>query len=105
MDGDDRRQDNLLRTVMTDPEMLHSEPTGQLMGSLLVIAGAPADVGTHVVIEDEVVVGRMTTGLQLRDEAVEGGGEQLAGERRPAHRLWLQQAQRALRRGRPRKLR
>jgi diguanylate cyclase (GGDEF)-like protein len=37
------------------------------MGSLLVIAGAPADVGTHVVIEDEIVVGRMTTGLQLRD--------------------------------------
>ncbi len=67
MGGDDGPRDHLLRTVMTDrPELLQTE-SEQLMGSLLVIAGAPADVGTHVVIEDEVVVGRMTTGLQLRD--------------------------------------
>lgn len=36
-------------------------------GSLLVIAGAPADVGTHVLVDDEVIIGRLTTGLQLRD--------------------------------------
>jgi len=36
-------------------------------GSLLVIAGAPADVGTHVLVEDQVVIGREPRGLQLRD--------------------------------------
>ncbi|MDH3745193.1 MAG: GGDEF domain-containing protein [Acidobacteriota bacterium] len=67
MGGDDRGHGNPARTLMTDPDVLRYEPTGQLMGSVLVIAGVPADVGTHVVIEDQVVVGRMTTGLQLRD--------------------------------------
>jgi diguanylate cyclase (GGDEF)-like protein len=36
-------------------------------GSLIVIAGAPADVGTHVLVGDEVVIGRVGEGLQLRD--------------------------------------
>ena len=54
MGGDDKGHDHLLRTVMTDrPDFSHEEAE-QLMGSLLVIAGAPADVGTHVVIEDEL---------------------------------------------------
>ena len=36
-------------------------------GSLLVIAGAQADIGTHVLVEDAVVIGREPDGLQLRD--------------------------------------
>jgi two-component system, cell cycle response regulator len=38
-----------------------------LSGSLLVIAGAPADIGRHVLVEGEVVVGREPVGMQLRD--------------------------------------
>lgn len=68
MGGDDRGPNNLARTLRTKLDRPPDyEPTGRLMGSVLVIAGAPADVGTHVVVEDEVVVGRMTTGLLLRD--------------------------------------
>lgn len=37
------------------------------MGSLLVIAGHPADVGTHLVVEDAVVLGRETSGMRLHD--------------------------------------
>ena len=35
--------------------------------SLVVIAGAPADIGTHVLVEREVVIGRVGAGLVLRD--------------------------------------
>lgn len=37
------------------------------MGTLLVIAGHPADVGTHLVVEDSVVIGRETSGMRLHD--------------------------------------
>lgn len=36
-------------------------------GSLVVIAGAAADVGTHLVVGDEVVIGRVGANLVLRD--------------------------------------
>jgi len=36
-------------------------------GSLLVIAGKPADLGVHILVDDHVVIGRETKGLQLRD--------------------------------------
>lgn len=39
-------------------------------GSLLVIAGTPADVGMHLVVEDTVVIGREPQGLQLRDGGI-----------------------------------
>lgn len=39
----------------------------QRTGSLLVIAGTAADVGTHVLATDEVVIGRSGSGLVLRD--------------------------------------
>jgi len=39
-------------------------------GSLLVIAGAPADVGLHLLVEGEVVIGREPSGLHLRDSQV-----------------------------------
>jgi len=39
-------------------------------GSLLVIAGDPADVGLHRLVEGEVVIGREPTGLLLRDHQV-----------------------------------
>jgi diguanylate cyclase (GGDEF)-like protein len=35
--------------------------------SLVVIAGAPADIGTHVLVQREVVIGRVGAGLVLRD--------------------------------------
>ena len=36
-------------------------------GSLVVIKGASADLGLHVVVEDRVVIGRDTPGMRLRD--------------------------------------
>ena len=39
----------------------------QRKGSLLVIAGDPADVGLHRLVEDEVVLGREPSGFHLRD--------------------------------------
>ena len=36
-------------------------------GSLLVIKGTSADLGLHIVVEDQVVIGRETTGMRLRD--------------------------------------
>ncbi|MCA9491385.1 MAG: FHA domain-containing protein, partial [Myxococcales bacterium] len=36
-------------------------------GSLVVIAGEAADVGTHVLVGEEVVLGRIPGGLELRD--------------------------------------
>lgn len=36
-------------------------------GSLVVIAGEAADVGTHVLVREEVVLGRVPGGLELRD--------------------------------------
>ncbi|MFT4624003.1 MAG: two-component system cell cycle response regulator [Myxococcota bacterium] len=46
-----------------------SELVGErtFVGSLLVIGGAQADIGTHILVEAEVVIGREPTGLQLRD--------------------------------------
>ncbi|MCC6749390.1 MAG: diguanylate cyclase [Deltaproteobacteria bacterium] len=39
----------------------------QRRGSLVVIAGTPADVGMHLVVEGEVVIGRDAPGILLRD--------------------------------------
>jgi two-component system cell cycle response regulator len=36
-------------------------------GSLLVIDGTRADLGSHVTVENETIIGRETSGLQLRD--------------------------------------
>lgn len=37
------------------------------LASLVVIAGAPADIGNHVLVGTEVVIGRVEAGLVLRD--------------------------------------
>jgi diguanylate cyclase (GGDEF)-like protein len=39
-------------------------------GSLLVIVGNPADIGTHLVVEEKVSIGRETKGLQLHDGGI-----------------------------------
>lgn len=88
-DGKRRRAMPLPQTIRPDQTIrldeLRKMSSGQLPleGTLLVIAGAHADVGTHLVIDDQVVIGRDGDGLQLRDgrisrrhamvKAVDGG--------------------------------
>ena len=43
------------------------EQRGKHRGSLLIIDGTRADLGSHVTVENEMIIGRETKGLQLRD--------------------------------------
>lgn len=54
-------------TIQLERHALEEVADDDRMGSLLVIAGHPADVGTHLVVEDRVVLGRETSGLRLHD--------------------------------------
>ncbi len=58
-------------TTLTDIRLpwLHGEEEGR-RGSLLVIAGAPADIGAHQVVRTEVRIGRDEGELRLRDGRV-----------------------------------
>lgn len=51
-------------------ELHHYFPCHAARGSLLVIAGTPADIGTHVVVEESVIIGRDPHGLQLHDSGI-----------------------------------
>lgn len=44
--------------------------SGERVGSLVVIAGAAADIGTHVLVRREVVIGRAGAELTLRDARI-----------------------------------
>ena len=47
-----------------------SPRSGERVGSLVVIAGAAADIGTHVLVRSEVVIGRAGADLTLRDARI-----------------------------------
>ena len=53
-------------TTIADQESGLGDDAG-LSGSLLVISGAPADIGTHVLVDGSVFIGREPEGMQLRD--------------------------------------
>jgi diguanylate cyclase (GGDEF)-like protein len=58
-------------TLRLDADVLQRYIQNQSQrGSLLVIAGTHADIGTHLVIEDVVLIGREGEGLQLRDSGM-----------------------------------
>ncbi len=59
-------------TTLTDAQLpwLDSDTLPQRRGSLLVIAGAPADVGAHLLVRREVRIGRDEGDLRLRDGRV-----------------------------------
>ena len=71
--GDDGLDGNktLGGTTLTDIRLpwLHGEEECR-RGSLLVIAGAPADIGAHLVVRTEAHIGRDTGTLRLRDGRV-----------------------------------
>ncbi|MBK6847695.1 MAG: GGDEF domain-containing protein [Proteobacteria bacterium] len=54
-------------TIPIDLDALHRFHHTRRKGSLIVIDGVPADVGSHLLIEEAVVIGREPHGLQLRD--------------------------------------
>lgn len=55
------------QTLQLDTEAVTRYREARLQGTLLVIDGLHADVGSHLVVVDEVVIGREPAGLQLRD--------------------------------------
>lgn len=55
------------QTLKMDRSMIERYQQSNRKGSLLVIAGAPADVGMHRLVEGEVVMGRSPEVFQLRD--------------------------------------
>lgn len=55
------------QTMKLDRDAVLAYRESRRKGSLLVIAGAHADVGNHMLVEDEVVIGRDAAGLLLRD--------------------------------------
>src|SRR5512142_764563 len=58
-------------TLRLDADVLQRYIQNQSQrGSLLIIAGTHADIGTHLVVEDVVLIGRETEGLQLRDAGI-----------------------------------
>jgi diguanylate cyclase (GGDEF)-like protein len=61
------RPDQTLRMSREMVEQYRQGQQVQRKGSLLVIAGDPADVGMHRLVEGEVVLGREPTGFHLRD--------------------------------------
>jgi diguanylate cyclase (GGDEF)-like protein len=61
------RPDQTLRMTREMIEQYQQAQGVQRKGSLLVIAGDPADVGLHRLVEGEVVLGREPTGFHLRD--------------------------------------
>jgi diguanylate cyclase (GGDEF)-like protein len=69
--GEERPAANLAATISPETTLhgvvLPERSGQQRTGSLVVIAGAAADVGTHVVVSDEVIIGRVGAGLVLRD--------------------------------------
>lgn len=60
-----------LATLSTETTLHGAEPLqpreGGQLASLVVIAGTPIDIGTHVRIDSEIVIGRVGAGLTLRD--------------------------------------
>ncbi|MEQ1503304.1 MAG: GGDEF domain-containing protein [Myxococcota bacterium] len=76
----DARVDRPRSTPATIPATLSPDTTlhgipiprasGARTGSLVVIAGAAADIGTHVLVGHEVVIGRVASGLTLRDARI-----------------------------------
>lgn len=54
-------------TIPIDLAALQHYHHARRKGSLIVIDGVPADVGSHLLIEEAVVIGRDPQGLQLRD--------------------------------------
>lgn len=75
--GNDGRQPDepqILAETLAPDVTLHGfalpPRTGELVGSLVVIAGAAADIGTHVLVEDEVIIGRADAALTLRDARI-----------------------------------
>jgi two-component system, cell cycle response regulator len=66
--------DPILAATLAPDATLHGfdlpPRSGERVGSLVVIAGAPADIGTHVLVNDEVVIGRADAALTLRDARI-----------------------------------
>jgi diguanylate cyclase (GGDEF)-like protein len=62
-----KRPDQTLRLEQEALEQLKALVSKQLIGSLVVIAGTPADVGNHLVVNEAVVIGRDQTDMPLRD--------------------------------------
>lgn len=58
------------QTIRVDPEAIKQYQQSSLKGSLLVIAGAAADIGTHILVEGTVPIGRDPRGLQLNDARI-----------------------------------
>jgi len=57
------------RPAPTNP-VPEADPGGARTGSLLVLSGLAADVGTHAAVEGELRIGRVVGGLVLRDARV-----------------------------------
>lgn len=58
------------QTIRVDSEAVRKYQQSAFKGSLLVIAGSAADIGTHVLVEGTVPIGREPSGLQLSDARI-----------------------------------